>query len=89
MKMLIKEANMEIKILGPGCPRCGELERRTKNVLAELNVPADVEKVTDIKKIMAYGIFSTPGLVINGKVKSSGRIPRPEEIKDWIQETGS
>jgi len=77
---------MEIKILGPGCPRCHEVERRTINALAELNVAADVEKVTDIKKIMAYGILSTPGLVINGKVKSSGRIPRPEEIKAWVQE---
>lgn len=77
---------MEIKILGPGCPRCHEVEKRTINALAELNVAADVEKVTDIKKIMAYGILSTPGLVINGKVKSSGRIPRPEEIKAWIQE---
>jgi small redox-active disulfide protein 2 len=77
---------MEIKILGPGCPRCHEVEKRTINALAELNVVADVEKVTDIKKIMAYGILSTPGLVINGKVKSSGRIPRVEEIKAWIQE---
>jgi small redox-active disulfide protein 2 len=80
---------MDIKILGPGCPRCGELERRTKNALAELNVAADVEKVSDIKKIMEYGILSTPGLVIDGKVKSSGRIPRPEEIKAWILEAKS
>jgi small redox-active disulfide protein 2 len=77
---------MEIKILGPGCPRCHEVEKRTINALAELNVVADVEKITDIKKIVAYGILSTPGLVINGKVKSSGRIPRVEEIKAWIQE---
>jgi small redox-active disulfide protein 2 len=77
---------MEIKILGPGCPRCQEVEKRTINALAELKVAADVEKITDIKKIMAYGILSTPGLVINGKVKSSGRIPRPDEIKAWVQE---
>jgi small redox-active disulfide protein 2 len=77
---------MEIKVLGMGCPKCLEVEKRVINVLAELNVAADVEKVTDIKKIMAYGILSTPGLVINGKVKSSGRIPRPEEIKAWILE---
>ncbi len=77
---------MEIRILGPGCPRCGEVERRTINALAELNVGADVQKVTDIKKIMEYKVFSTPGLVINGKVKSSGRIPSLEEIKRWIQE---
>ena len=77
---------MEIRILGPGCPRCHEVERRTINVLAELNIGADVLKVTDIKKIMEYSIISTPGLVINGKVVCSGRIPRPEEIKAWIQE---
>ena len=77
---------MEIKILGPGCPKCGEVEKRVKKALAELGISADVEKVTDIKKIMGYGILMTPGLVIDGKVKSSGRIPRPEEIKAWIQE---
>jgi len=77
---------MEIRILGPGCPRCGEVEKRTINVLAELNVGADVQKVTDIKKIAEYKIFSTPGLIINGKMKSSGRIPSQEEIKRWIQE---
>lgn len=77
---------MEIKILGPGCPRCHEVERRMLNVLAELNLAADVEKITDIKKIMEYSIIGTPGLVINGKVKCSGRIPRPEEIKTWVQE---
>ena len=77
---------MEIRILGPGCPRCGEVEKRTINALAELNVAADVQKVTDIKKIMEYKIFSTPGFVINGKVKSSGRIPSLDEIKRWIEE---
>ncbi len=77
---------MEIRILGPGCPRCSEVEKRTLNALAELNVAADVQKVTDMKKIAEYKIFSTPGLVINGKVKSSGRIPSLEEIKRWIEE---
>jgi small redox-active disulfide protein 2 len=77
---------MEIRILGPGCPRCHEVERRTINVLAELGLAADVQKISDIKKIMEYSIISTPGLVINGKVVCSGRIPRPEEIKAWIQE---
>ncbi len=77
---------MEIKILGPGCPRCGEVEKRVKNALAELDIAADVEKIADIKTMMSYGILSTPGLVINGKVKSTGRIPRIEEIKAWIRE---
>lgn len=77
---------MEIKILGTGCPRCLEVEKRTMNALAELGVPADVRKVTDIKKISEYRIFATPGLVVNGKVKASGRIPSLEEIKNWIRE---
>jgi small redox-active disulfide protein 2 len=80
---------MDIKILGPGCPRCGEVERRVINVLAELGIAANVEKVTDIKKIMDYKILGTPGLVIDGKVVSSGKIPRPEEIKAWIREAQS
>jgi small redox-active disulfide protein 2 len=77
---------MEIKILGPGCPRCQEVEKRTINALAELKVAADVEKITDIKKIIEYKVMGTPGLVINGKVVCSGRIPRLDEIKAWIQQ---
>ena len=77
---------MEIRILGTGCPRCSEVEKRTMNALAELNLAADVQKVKDIRAIAQYGILGTPGLVINGKVKSSGRIPSLEEIKIWIQE---
>ncbi len=77
---------MKIRILGPGCPRCREVEKRTIDVLAEMNVAADVQKVTDIKEIMGYNILATPGLVINDKVKCSGRIPSKEEIKKWIEE---
>ena len=77
---------MDIKILGTGCPKCKEVDRRVINVLAELGIAANVEKVTDIKKIMEYKIFGTPGLVIDGKVVSTGKIPRPEEIKAWIQD---
>jgi protein-disulfide isomerase len=51
-----------------------------------MSVAADVEKVTDIKKIMSYGVIATPGLVINGKVLSTGRIPTPEEIQSWIKD---
>ncbi len=77
---------MEIRILGPGCPRCHEVEKRTLNALAELGVAADVQKVTDIKKIAEYRIFATPGLAINGKIKCSGRIPTKDEIKSWIRQ---
>ena len=77
---------MIIKILGPGCPKCSLVEKRVKTVLAELDVAADVEKVADLEKMMATGIRATPGLIINGKIKSAGRIPRLEDIKTWIQE---
>ena len=80
-----KELNVKIRILGAGCPRCEELKKRTLNVLAELNVAADVEKVTDIRDIAAFGVMATPALVIDGKVVSTGRIPRPEEIKAWVR----
>jgi len=77
---------MDIKVLGPGCPRCEDLMKRTINVLAELNAAAAVDKVTDIKQMMTYNILATPALVINGQVKCAGRIPRLEEIKTWILE---
>lgn len=77
---------MEIKILGSGCSRCDEVHKRTIDILAEMDCAADVEKVTDLKKIAEYRVFMTPGLVINGKVKSAGKIPSKEEIKKWISE---
>ncbi len=78
---------MEIRILGSGCPRCHEVEKRTIDVLAELDIAADVQKVTDLMKMMEHGIMATPGFVINGKVKCSGRIPSRDEIKTWVLES--
>jgi len=77
---------MEIRVLGPGCPRCHEVEKRTRDVLAELDIPADLQLITDINKIVEYKIFSTPGVVINGVIKSQGKIPSKAEIKKWIEE---
>lgn len=77
---------MKIEIFGPGCPRCHQLEKAVKDAISELNIPADIEKISDITKIVDAGIMHTPGLCINGKMKSTGRIPRPEEIKKWIAE---
>ncbi len=77
---------LNIKILGSGCPRCQEVEKRTKEVINEMKIEANVEKVTDLKKIMEYKILSTPGLVINGKVVISGKIPAKSQIKQWIEE---
>jgi len=77
---------MEIKVLGPGCSRCANLEKEVRNALAELDVAADIEKVKDIQQIMAFKIMSTPALVINDKVKVAGRVPKKDEIKKYIQE---
>ena len=77
---------MEIRVLGPGCPRCHEVEKRTRDVLAELDIAADLQLITDINKITEFKIFSTPGVVINGVIKSQGKIPSKAEIKKWIEE---
>lgn len=77
---------MEIKVLGPGCPKCDMVEKRVKSALSELGLAAEVEKIGDLERMMSYGILATPGLVINGRVVSSGRIPRVEDIELWIRE---
>ncbi len=76
---------MEIKILGTGCANCKVLEKMVYNVLAEMNISANVEKVEDITKIMSYGIMQTPGLVINKKVVLAGKLPSIKELKEIIE----
>ncbi len=76
---------MEIKVLGTGCPKCKRLEQRVHEAVAQAGVQATITHVTDINAIMAYPILSTPGLVIDEEVKSSGRLPRQEEIVAWLQ----
>jgi small redox-active disulfide protein 2 len=77
---------MDIKILGTGCKRCITLEQNVRNLVAVHNITANIEKVTDIQQIIAYGVMSTPGLVINGTVKSTGSIPKDDQILAWIKE---
>lgn len=77
---------MEIKVLGAGCARCNQLEKDVINVLAAMDVAANVEKVQDVQKIMTYNVMSTPALIINGKVKAAGRVPRTAELKKFINE---
>ncbi len=72
---------MEIKILGTGCARCKELENITREVVRELGLHAEVVKEDDISRIMEYGILRTPGLVVDGSVLVSGRLPSKEELK--------
>jgi small redox-active disulfide protein 2 len=80
---------MKIEILGMGCTRCNTLEQQVRKALEELNVEAEVSKVADLDKISSYGVLMTPGLVINGKVLSSGKLPSMSDLKEWIeQESG-
>jgi small redox-active disulfide protein 2 len=77
---------MEIKVLGTGCTNCKTLEKLVYNAVSELNIAADIEKVEDIQKIISYGIMRTPGLVINGRVVLSGRLPNIKELKEIIEQ---
>ncbi|MBN1842884.1 MAG: thioredoxin family protein [Deltaproteobacteria bacterium] len=78
---------MEIKVLGPGCPNCERLEQEIYKVLGELNAGADVEHVRDLKEIASHGFVPTPGLVINGQLVSTGKVPSKAEIMEWLEET--
>jgi small redox-active disulfide protein 2 len=80
-----EEIQMEIEILGKGCPKCQRLEELAREAASELGVEATFSKVKEMDAIMAYDVISTPALVINEEVKSSGRIPRKEEIAEWIR----
>ncbi|MGB7981992.1 MAG: thioredoxin family protein [Candidatus Nanopelagicales bacterium] len=75
---------MIIKVLGPGCKNCKNLERVTREALAGLDVQASVEKVEDYPTIVGYGVMSTPALVIDERLVLSGRVPRADEVRDLI-----
>lgn len=73
-----------VKILGSGCANCRKLEAVAREAASSIGVAADFVKVTDLKAIMAYDLMSTPGLVIDEKLVSSGRIPTQAEIRQWL-----
>lgn len=75
-----------IKILGSGCSKCKTLTAKVQDLIAKQNISATVTKVEDIMEIVNYGILSTPGLVINEKIKSVGKIPSDEQLLKWINE---
>ena len=79
-----KEEIMDIKVLGPGCPKCQQTEKNVKEAVAEVGVDAKVDKVTNLLEIAKYGVFGTPAVVVDGQVKSVGKIPTKDEIKKWI-----
>ncbi|OPY90113.1 MAG: hypothetical protein A4E73_02658 [Syntrophaceae bacterium PtaU1.Bin231] len=75
----------KIQILGPGCPKCKKLTEESEKAARELGLEYEIEKVSDVKEIMKFGVFSTPALVVDGKVKSVGKILDAKQIKDILE----
>jgi len=78
---------LTIKVLGSGCANCKRVEQIVRKLVAEMSLEAEVIKVADFNDIAAYNVLSTPGLVINEKVVSTGRIPTPAEVATWLTNT--
>lgn len=76
---------MDVKILGTGCTKCKKLTEATELAAKELGIEINIEKVTDMEKIISYSVMSTPALVVNGEVKVSGRIPNLEDLKKMLK----
>lgn len=76
---------MEIKVLGPGCPKCQQTEKVVKEAVAASGINAQIEKVTNVLDIARYGVLGTPAVVVDGQVKSVGKIPKKEDILSWIK----
>ena len=76
---------MKIVVYGPGCARCYETERIVRHVLAEKNVNAELEKVTDYQAMAEAGVVATPAVTVDGVMKVSGRIPKRDEIAGWLE----
>ena len=75
---------MQLTVIGPGCSRCKMLAQLTEQAAKELGVPYELNKLTDLKQIMALGVMMTPALAVNGTVKLAGRVPSLEEIKKML-----
>ena len=75
---------MDIKVLGPGCAKCHTLEKNTREAVKELGLDAEVSKVSDLNEIAGYGVFITPGLVVDGEVRLAGKVASKSEIKKLL-----
>jgi small redox-active disulfide protein 2 len=75
----------KIEILGMGCQRCNLLASRAKEAVEDLGIEAELVKVQNIEAIARHGVLATPALVVNGVVKVAGKVPKVEEIKEWIK----
>ena len=76
---------MDIKVLGPGCPKCKEAEKVVREAVAAAGVDASVEKITDFQQMMQYGVMSTPAVVVDGVVKVVGKVPSKNDVLAWIK----
>lgn len=77
---------MKVHVLGPGCAKCNQLAEMVTAAAVELGISCEMEKVSDFNQIMSFGVMMTPGLVVNGVVKSVGRVPSPNEIKEMLKQ---
>ena len=77
---------LTIKILGPGCVSCNKLNTMIFDIMQRLDIAADIEQIHDLDEIWRHGVIITPALIINGKIKSSGRMPPPAEVEQWLRE---
>lgn len=77
---------MEIKVLGPGCVNCEKTDAIVREAVAEAGVTADIEKIKGAMEIAKYGVFGTPAVVVDGEVKSVGKVPTKDEVKGWIKD---
>lgn len=78
---------MEIKVFGPGCANCKKTEDIVRAVVDELGKSANIEKISDFKEMMKYGVMSTPAVAIDGKVVMTGRVPAKAEVIEWLSQT--
>ena len=76
---------MEIKVLGPGCPKCESTKKNVEEAVAESGADVTITKVTDTMEIAKHGVFGTPAVIIDGDVKCVGKVPTKDEIKEWIR----
>ena len=77
---------MKISVLGPGCAKCKQLYENAQKAVAEAGIDADVTKIEDLQEISRHNVFMTPAIVIDGKVKSSGKVVKPDQIRKWLAE---
>jgi small redox-active disulfide protein 2 len=76
---------MDIKVLGPGCAKCKKTEKIVMEAVAASGIDAVVDKVTDVMEIAGYGVMSTPAVVVNGEIKSVGKVPKKDEVIGWLR----